>query len=182
MEDLFSETSLEVSDLHSRKMISCRRVWTIFPKGILVYSRVKGHDRIYQVIDIHSAMLTDRRATASAKWIIRCRYVLFDGNFFGMATTALIIPAFNGIRKISSLPVYPLGFHTDSSLEHRLRERGERILGFQDTAYRDYNGTGVATVDRSEDDVYEEYEEDNERERVRRHSGGKSYHVSEIVT
>ncbi|KAF8865079.1 P-loop containing nucleoside triphosphate hydrolase protein [Acephala macrosclerotiorum] len=170
MDKLFSETSSEVKDLREKRMISCPLIWTIFPKGILVYSRVRGHDRIYQVIDTSSDILTtvDKKEVLVARWEITCRYVIFDGTRFGMATTTLKIPAFKGVKNISSLPVYPLGYHSDATLEQKLLERGERMLAFQDMSHWEYEGVGLNCVDAVPD-----YEPEERTARKGFHVGGR---------
>jgi hypothetical protein len=49
-----------------------------------------------------------------------------------------LIKGFTGIQKISSLPVYPIGFHTDEGLEERLVARGRKVLEYQDIVHYDY--------------------------------------------
>lgn len=70
----------------------------------------------------------------------KCRYVGFNGMTFGWSTTTILIKGFTGIRKISSLPVYPIGFHTDEGLEERLVARGRKVLEYQDIVHCDYQG------------------------------------------
>ncbi|KAI4284459.1 MAG: hypothetical protein L6R38_001389, partial [Xanthoria sp. 2 TBL-2021] len=47
---LFADISREVTDLNAEKRTSFRYLWTLFPKDIIIYSRVHGLDRLYQVI------------------------------------------------------------------------------------------------------------------------------------
>ncbi|KAL9041607.1 MAG: hypothetical protein Q9180_001168 [Flavoplaca navasiana] len=72
---------------------------------------------------------------------------------------------FNGYRLIRELPVFPLGFHSDPDLEGRLADRGSRVLDFQGTSHRNYNGSAKA----AKEDDEEEYDKEEEL---------KSYHVT----
>ena len=148
MDELLSDMSQAISALHTKKVISYEYLWTIFPKDIIVYSRVDDQDRLYQVVEIN-------------RWsgIVACQYVRFDGTIFGMARTTLYIGRFDGARSISDLSVYPIGFHPDPNLEKRLAERGRRVLDFQDICYREYSGVGKAEW-YSHDEEEEEEDDD----------------------
>ncbi|KAL8885331.1 MAG: hypothetical protein Q9192_006662, partial [Flavoplaca navasiana] len=50
LNELFADVSREVTDLNAEKRTSFDYVWTLFPKDIIVYSRVNGLDRLYQRI------------------------------------------------------------------------------------------------------------------------------------
>lgn len=139
-DELLSEMSQAIAALHAMKEISYEYLWTIFPKDIIVYSRVDGQDRLYQVVEIN-------RHSGS----IACQCVRFDGTVFGMARTHLYISHFTGARAIADLSVYPLGFHPDPNLEKRLAERGRQVLDFQDVCYREYLGIGKNYCDDDED-------------------------------
>lgn len=72
---------------------------------------------------------------------VRCRYVRFNGARFGTACTSIDIPEFHGEKLVNELPVFPLRFHADRNLEKKLADRGSRVLEYQGTSYRDYNGS-----------------------------------------
>lgn len=131
MDELLSDMSLAISALQTKKKISYEYLWTIFPKDIIVYSRVDDQDRLYQVVE-------NSRYTG----LVLCQYVQFDGSIFGMTRTSLYIDRFDGARSISDLSVYPIGFHPDLNLEKRLAERGRTTLDFQGICYREYSGVG----------------------------------------
>ena len=133
MDELLSEMSQAISRLQTRKEISHEYLWTLFPKDIIVYSRVDDQDRLYQVTGI-----------SRYSELVACQFVRFDGTTFGMSRTTLYISHFTGARPISELSVYPIGFHPDANLERRLAERGRQVLDYQDVCYREYSGVGKA--------------------------------------
>jgi hypothetical protein len=141
MDELFGVTAAEVNGLIEKKLISFDHVWTIFPRGITVYSNADGHDRLYQVASITLIPATFQVPTR--RWQITCQYVQFDGTDFGLSTTSHLIADFKGNQRISSLSVYPLGFHENLDLEARLVKRGKRMLDFQDMSYHEYNGIAI---------------------------------------
>jgi hypothetical protein len=148
MDELFGVTAAEVNGLLEKKLICFDHVWTIFPRGITVYWNDSGHDRLYQVASISLIPATFDKPRV---WQITCQYVKFDGTDFGLCTAKFRIDDFKGNQRISSLLVYPLGFHEDPDLEARVTERGKRMLDFQEMSYYEYDG--IATDGKS----YEKY-------------------------
>ncbi|KAL8797101.1 MAG: hypothetical protein Q9182_007241, partial [Xanthomendoza sp. 2 TL-2023] len=154
--ELFADVSREVTDLNAEKRTSFEYLWTLFPKDIIVYSRMHGLDRLYQVITAEQN---------KECFHVLCRYVCFNGERFGTARAGFHIQMFNGYKPISELLVFPLGFHSDPDLEERLADRGLGVLDFQGTSYRNYNGSAIA----AKNDEDEEYDKDEKL---------KSYHVT----
>ena len=146
MDLLFKDTMPLITQLHTKRLITCSLLWTLFPKDILVYSQVDGQDRLYQLRYFEFVPQTQCR---KGHWVAACHYVQFDGLVYGMAEEALSIEEFHGTVPITDLSVYPIGFHVDKSLETRLVERGKQVLAFQGIGYWEY--AGIAKAD--EDDV-----------------------------
>lgn len=138
MEGALSKTSAEVKNLLVRKTISFQYLWTLFPKDIIVYSREDNTDRLYQVVDVKYQDSSDK--IPESFWMIECRYFAFDGINFGTRARTWPIYNFNNVQRISSLYVYPVGYHSDLKLEQRLAQRGESVLNFQDLSQCEYNG------------------------------------------
>ena len=120
MDELFGTTIMELGGLLVKKIISFEYVWTLFPRGIMVYSNVDGQDRIFQVLNTESVL---------GGMAVDCRSVQFDGQCFGTMTRRLLIPRFADNCSVSDLDGYPLNFHPEPGLEERLIERTE-IPGF----------------------------------------------------
>ena len=159
--ELLAEMTPTIVDLQTKKQISCGYLWTIFPKDIIIYSQVDNLDRLYQTIDIE---FYPAKRPKLGEWVITCRFVQFDGTKFGMARRELIIPEFHGVRCICDLPMYPIGFHSETNLETILAERGKRALDFQEIIYASYDGVAKA-ANKDDEDEYDANE------------GLKTYHV-----
>lgn len=157
MDELFKELLPRVTSLYSMKHISFDLLWTLFPKGILVYRKENKTHRLYQVA---SARQT------SYSFSLKLEYVQFNGSYFGVTKRHLYFENFSGTRSISSLDTYPLGFHSDKSLEKRLLERGKRASDFQDIRYREYNNAAIELTEPSDDitDPEEWYDEEECRD------------------
>ncbi len=70
--------------------------------------------------------------------LVTCRFLDSDGTTFGWREKKINVIHFNGIKKISSLEVYPVGFHKDKELEKTLAGRGLRVLEYQNVVQRQY--------------------------------------------
>jgi hypothetical protein len=143
MDEIFSDMIPEVSSLHKEKKITQKFLWTLFPKGITVYSRSGGEiDRLFEVVSVQPNF-------------IECRFVDSDGKRFGWRKKVFnfTYKFLTGIEKISSLDVYPVGFHEDKGLEKTLARRGLRVLEYQDVVHCQYrdddfsNGTPPVCID-----------------------------------
>ncbi len=126
MDEIFSEVIPEVSSLHAEKKITQKYLWTLFPKGITVYSRGEGgEDILFEVVSAINNLIT-------------CRFIDTDGTTFGWREKRIDVMFFNGIKEISSLEVYPVGFHKDKGLEKALVSRGLRVLEYQEVVQCQY--------------------------------------------
>ena len=157
MDELFKDLLPCVTSLHSMKYISFNLCWTLFPKGILVYRKENNTDRLYRVVSTRTTQYNFRMTV---------EYVQFNGSYFGVTQRELYFRSFRGIQSISSLDTYPLGFHSDKSLEERLLERGKRTLDFQDIRYREYNNAAIELTEPADDiaDPVEWYNEEHCRD------------------
>ena len=149
LKDLLGERFAKVATLQSMNQISYDYIWAIFPKDIIVYSRVENCDRLFQVVNINWSVSSTK---------INCRFVQFNGVKFGMLFRSFHLVQFKGARMISDLDVYPIGFNPDPTLERKLLERGREVLNYQDTEYRQYVGVH-SSLNEYDDDVEDSYGE-----------------------
>ena len=149
MDELFTELSPMVAEQYAQEIVTCGTIWTMFPKGMIAYSQHDNQDRLYQVTGTH---FKPGKVPLHGFWYIECQFVQFDGNSYGMTRKEIAIPEFHGVKKISSLPIYPLGFHSDTTLEKQLEKRGQLVLRFQGTDYQEYAGTAKAADEDDEDE------------------------------
>ena len=144
LKDSLGERFAKVATLQSMNQISYDYIWAIFPKDIIVYSRVDDYDRLFQVVTINWSVSSMQ---------IHCRFLQFNGVKFGTLSHTFHIGPFKGARIISDLPVYPIGFNPDPTLETKLLERGREVLNYQDTEYRQYVGVDSSLNEDDEDDA-----------------------------
>lgn len=122
LEEIFAEAIPEIAALHAEEKITSKYLWTIFPKHIVAYSKINDQDRLLEVTGISDDA-------------VEYRYVTFDGSAFGWTTMSVTLPSFSGIRKVSSLPIYPAGYHSDKGLHERLIARSRKLLQYQGIVY-----------------------------------------------
>ena len=75
LNELFAEIGPRTAQLYADKMITCVDLWTIFPKGMLVYARINDQDRIFEVVRMRPSLSLFRNA--DGHWTMKCRYVQF---------------------------------------------------------------------------------------------------------
>lgn len=129
---LIKKSSLEPyfkirDSLSASKTIKFDYLWTLFPRGTLVYSRTFMTD--FQMLEVESYSDDSRSFT------LKCSGFDWDGLRFEAYTYTLEITKFDGEKAIDSLAVFPVanyrdanGDHDDSQLRKRLIERGRKFL------------------------------------------------------
>jgi len=76
-----------------------------------------------------------------------CRYLAYDGKFFGEAQTILKVSEFRGARKISALEVFPLHYAKDAAnIKEDLVARGRKFLTLMGTVHCEYKGLAFYKV------------------------------------
>lgn len=150
MKELFRDLSPKVEESHAKGLIDHNHLWTLFPSGILVYMNETGQDQAYEVLDF-------------SEWVLRCRYVSFNGTTFMLKERVITIEKFEGMRRIDGLVVYPLSFHADPRLlEENLERRGRVALNYQGISFKHYIGSSepVNRPSRLAEDDFDSDEEE----------------------
>ncbi|OCL09532.1 P-loop containing nucleoside triphosphate hydrolase protein [Glonium stellatum] len=109
--------------------VSFEAVWQIFPPGELVMTKFYGVETICRVIKYER-----QEINMVPLWVITTEYLDWTGESCGYATTKTTIRCFQGFRRVTALPVYPLSFN-DAAVEikSKMIERGrkfERLRGY----------------------------------------------------
>lgn len=80
-------------------------------------------------------------------YIIEGQYNDYDGKKFGKAAIEMVIGYFNGPRKISSLPCYPIEYHKDYQvIRQTLIERGQMFAELKGMQFRHHQGMAFCKV------------------------------------
>ena len=118
--------------LEPEKKITHDLLWTLFPPGTFVISAARPYHQGYRVA--RTPMYINDHA--DNYMYAECEYVKFDGLQYGIVTTLVIFPHFEGKQEISKLNAFPSTLDEYSEdLRDRLIQRGEMVLRYQDVHY-----------------------------------------------
>lgn len=124
-------------DLIRNGVITPTLVWILFEPGDMVISN-SNTPRGYL---FSSAQLRG----GSNEWVLTCKHIDFDGIRFGDKEQQFFVDAFIGTMPITSLPVYPLKYHTvKDDVRKTLIAQGKRWEEHKWYHYRQYEGTASA--------------------------------------
>ncbi|KAJ5905601.1 AAA family ATPase [Penicillium subrubescens] len=135
-EEELKDTLEHKKDLIRNRVITHPLVWILFEPGDMVISSSNA-PRGYL---FSSAQLRNR----SNDWVLTCKHINFNGKRFGYKDQDFFVDAFVGTMPITSLPVYPLKYHTEKDdLQKTLIAQGKRWEEHKGYHYRQYEGTAL---------------------------------------
>ncbi|KAK5658069.1 hypothetical protein OQA88_2625 [Cercophora sp. LCS_1] len=122
----------------------------------------KTGKRLWKVYDLPSCDTRDYTTLSDQNYgnaceddgtfIVRAFYLEYTGEEFTVDTMDFRIPPFRGIRRIRSLPIYPVRFRSDN-LDQYLSEcvaLGEKVLDFIDIRHASYDAWTVTRTPKGE--------------------------------
>ncbi len=128
-----------------QKVVSFESLWTLFPRGTLVYGRpFLGQDQMFLVYD----NLSPWPRRAGRPWALICWAYDWDGKSFKRLPLRLEFEHFDAPKPITTLPYYPLEFHEKpEEIKERLIARGEKYREYctakQGSRMFDYSGEAI---------------------------------------
>lgn len=115
-------------------------LWALWKPNTLVYGTTYGSVEDPRVFKVDMAYHQSSIMRGNF-YIIEGKYLEFDGKKFGYGTSAEDISEFQGARKITSLPCYPLKYHKDEArVRQNLIERGKKFVALSGVHYKCYSG------------------------------------------
>lgn len=143
------DTFADLQSLTRHESITFALIWTLFRHGTLVFNRHEftEQDRILRVTRFE-IMQTNEGIFGA----IHCHVITHDGEHFGIADQRILIPSFEGERKIQSLPVFPISYHSDGCNIRKLAaERGQKFASLQCQTYGEISGMAACVDDHPVD-------------------------------
>ncbi|CZR65814.1 related to TOB3 (member of AAA-ATPase family) [Phialocephala subalpina] len=105
------------------KKVTFEYIWQILPPGELAVTKLYGVDAVCRVVKYEKTEI--RRVPV---WTIHLEYVDWNGETCGYASTKTTITVFNGYRRVTSLPVYPLSFEGNApEIREKMVKRGRQF-------------------------------------------------------
>lgn len=121
--------------------ISFDNVWQIFPPSSVVVTKFYGIDTICKVVK-YKKRPADRCNPEG--WVIDMEYIDWNGEKSGWATTTLTIWQFEGFKRVTGLPVYPLSFTSNpDKIKADMIERGRKFEQLRGFHFMIANGTKI---------------------------------------
>ncbi|KAI0865854.1 P-loop containing nucleoside triphosphate hydrolase protein [Xylaria cubensis] len=121
-------------DLVHHNVMTYDFLWSLFPPGALVYSRISDQDCLLEV------QITEYDEETKC-YYLECKYVEWDGDQFGWQGTLIKIPKFSGTQSIQDLEAYPLTLHkAPEDIKLRLLERGRSFVSLSNCQQKAYHG------------------------------------------
>lgn len=122
-------------DLLQNNVITYDYLWTLFPPGTLVYSRIFDRDCF---LEVKSTQYHDGMAK---RYELCCRYIEWNGTMFGWMTKLIGIQPFSGTQSIQDLAIYPVSSHKAlDDVRLKLLERGRKFVSLSGCHHRAYRG------------------------------------------
>ncbi|KAH6871416.1 P-loop containing nucleoside triphosphate hydrolase protein [Thelonectria olida] len=117
-------------------------VWQIFPPSSVVLTKFYGIETICRVVKYRKRL--EDRCGNPAGWVIDMEYVDWNGEKCGWTTTTLTIWEFEGFKRVTGLPVYPLSFTSDpAKTKADMVERGRKFEAMRGYHLMVANGTKI---------------------------------------
>ncbi|KAL8992886.1 MAG: hypothetical protein Q9169_006760 [Polycauliona sp. 2 TL-2023] len=134
------ELTLEArDDFISHKTITFNSLWMIFSPGDTVLAT--RNKRLTAARLINGMIHSDRYEDVYG---LDCQMIHCDGTSFGVGEHLLEIPEFDGMRKIDSLPCYPLRFHRNvDKVTQELIRNGKAYEQLAGIHHKQYQGIAL---------------------------------------
>lgn len=139
LHDEFEDTIESSQDMISQGVITYDLLWTCFQPASLIFAKQDGQETAVKLTSTKYGL--DRNGNP-VFWV-QGKYVDWDGSRWGTNKVNIMCPAYAGMKKIASLPAYPLQYHPETeALTDRLLERGTKLEQLAGSHYKAYNGVG----------------------------------------
>ncbi|KAI9172657.1 ATPase family AAA domain-containing protein [Paramyrothecium foliicola] len=121
--------------------VSFENVWQIFPPSSIVKTKFYGVEAICRVVKYRKR---NKDRCNPAGWVIDMEYVDWNGETSGWTTTTLTIWDYEGQKKVTGLPVFPIEFSSEAeAIKKRLTERGRKWASLRGYHFKLVNGTKI---------------------------------------
>jgi hypothetical protein len=120
-------------------------LWMAFRPGALLYTRIEGGHRVFQLMYMQRCMCPDPHCL-KRKWVLKVQSVTYDGTDFGYVQRDFHIHPYEGYCPLNRLNIFPLQYHFNYiSISKALLERGQKFVSLQGIHHRCYNGPADVT-------------------------------------
>lgn len=140
----FAETKKNLYPMLENNQITFDLLWALYKPNTIAYCSTYGDSDEGRAFKIDFAT-KDQNFMKGVWYNVEGRYLEYDGKSFGMGTLHNEVPAFQGVRKISSLECFPIQYHKDpEKIREQLIERGKKFVQLQGMNHRYHKGMAYA--------------------------------------
>ncbi|KAJ4364446.1 hypothetical protein N0V83_009040 [Neocucurbitaria cava] len=112
-------------------------VWALFKPNTIVFTPTYANKDDPRCFKVDFSYEYESWMTGIKSCVVDGRYLEYDGKAFGLGDHQVMIQAFKGHKKITSLAAYPLKYHKDpEGIRKQLIERGMKFVALQGMNYR----------------------------------------------
>ncbi|KAF5025924.1 hypothetical protein F66182_1959 [Fusarium sp. NRRL 66182] len=121
-------------------LITFDLLWALWKPNTLAYTTTYGSTNEPRVFKVEMAQL-HHSIIKGDFYYVDGKYFEFDGKRFGYGNMSVEMEEFQGAKKITSLPCYPLQYHqNEEKLRRDLIERGKKFVSLSGVHYKSYHG------------------------------------------
>ncbi|KAI1454689.1 P-loop containing nucleoside triphosphate hydrolase protein [Annulohypoxylon moriforme] len=133
--DQLGDVHRVAKDQAKNNVITYDFLWSLFPPGSLVYTRLHDQDCLLEV------QRTKYYEGSVETYYLHCMQTNWDGERFGWESKTIEIPKFSGTQSIQDLNIYPVAHHkTPEEIKSRLLERGNKFVSLGGRYHKAYCG------------------------------------------
>jgi hypothetical protein len=138
---IIASSVLSLAQTEATGKVSFENIWQIFPPSSIVKTKFYGVDTVCRVVK-YKKREADRCNPAG--WVIDMEYVDWNGETSGWTTTTLTIWEYEGYKKVTGLPVFPISFAPDQEkIRAEMITRGRKWEGLRGYHFEIAQGTKI---------------------------------------
>jgi hypothetical protein len=146
----YQTTFADFQSLTRHGSITFDLLWTLLRHGTLAFSHHEFTEQDHILRATRSEIMRTNEGILAA---IRCHAISNDGKHFGIANQRLLVPSFEGERKIQSLSVFPLLYHSNGrNIRELAAKRGRKFASLQCQTYGEISGMAACVNHHPMDD------------------------------
>jgi len=137
LQPILAPSIVDLTSTQDTGKIGHDMIWQIFPPGEIVLHKFWGVEGLCRVVKYH-------QEEHESSWTLTLEHVYWDGQRCGLRSEDTQIPHYTGIRRVTSLPVYPLSFAKNpEQIKETMMARGRRYQQLRGYHFLQYNGNKV---------------------------------------
>lgn len=150
LQEDYAEVREQLEPMLRDGIITYDLLWALWKPNTLAFMNAYGDESNPRVFKVDIATRHVSMATGDY-YYVDGTYFDWNGKKFGQGALTEQIYAWRGTRKITSLPCYPLKYHSnEAKLREELIERGKKFVALSGVHYKSYSGMAYQKTRKGE--------------------------------